>query len=76
MIDNDVALQNFGFTGYQPALSVVTPEKMIADEVVPENLVSAIVSPAHYRDGLQELQLSPAVDRLWLDEWAKFKAGK
>jgi spermidine/putrescine transport system substrate-binding protein len=76
MIDNDVALENFGFTGYQPALSVVTPEKMIADEVVPEDLVGAIVTPAHYRDGLQELQLSPAGDRLWLDEWAKFKAGK
>jgi spermidine/putrescine transport system substrate-binding protein len=76
MIDNDIALENFGFTGYQPALSVVTPEKMIADEFIAENLASAIVSPAHYRDGLQELQLSPAGDRLWLDEWAKFKAGK
>ena len=76
MIDNDVALENFGFTGYQPALSVVTPEKMIADEFISENLSSAIVSPEHYRDGLQELQLSPAGDRLWLDEWAKFKAGK
>ncbi|GAA1029988.1 spermidine/putrescine ABC transporter substrate-binding protein [Virgisporangium ochraceum] len=76
MIDNDIALENFGFTGYQPALSVVTPEKMIADEFIAENLSSAIVSPAHYRDGLQELQLSPAGDRLWLDEWAKFKAGK
>ena len=76
MIDNDIALENFGFTGYQPALSVVTPEKMVADEVVAENLVGAIISPAHYRDGLQELQLSPAGDRLWLDEWAKFKAGK
>jgi spermidine/putrescine transport system substrate-binding protein len=76
MIDNDVALENFGFTGYQPALSVVTPEKMIADEVVAANLATAIISPAHYRDGMQELQLSPAGDRLWLDEWAKFKAGR
>jgi spermidine/putrescine transport system substrate-binding protein len=76
MIDNDVALENFGFVGYQPALSVVTPEKMVADEYVAENLVSAIVTPAHYRDGFQELQLSVAGDRLWLDEWAKFKAGR
>src|SRR4030095_7342391 len=30
MIDNDVALENFGFTGYQPALSVVTADKMVA----------------------------------------------
>jgi spermidine/putrescine transport system substrate-binding protein len=76
MIDNDVALENFGFTGYQPALSVVTAEKMVADEFVTENLVSSIITPAHYRDGFQELQLSAAGDRLWVDEWAKFKAGR
>ena len=76
MIDNDVALQNFGFTGYQPALSVVTAEKMVADEFIPENLVSAIITPEHYRDGFQELQLSATGDRLWVDEWAKFKAGR
>ena len=76
MIDNDVALENFSFTGYQPALSVVTLEKMVADEYVTENLVSSIITPAHYRDGFQELQLSATGDRLWVDEWAKFKAGR
>jgi spermidine/putrescine transport system substrate-binding protein len=75
LIDNDVALENFSYTGYQPALSVVTPEKMVADEYVAENLVSAIVTPAHYADGIQELQLSAAGEALWNDEWAKFKAG-
>jgi spermidine/putrescine transport system substrate-binding protein len=76
MLDNEVALENFGFTGYQPALSVVTPQKLVADERIPNNLVSTVVSPAHYRDGLQELQLSTEGDRVWLDEWAKFKAGR
>ena len=33
-------------------------------------------TPAHYRDGFQELQLSATGDRLWVDEWAKFKAGR
>jgi spermidine/putrescine transport system substrate-binding protein len=49
---------------------------MVADEMVTENLVSSIITPAHYRDGFQELQLSTAGDRLWVDEWAKFKAGR
>jgi spermidine/putrescine transport system substrate-binding protein len=75
LIDNDVALENFSYTGYQPALSVVTQEKMVADEYVAENLVSAIVTPAHYADGIQELQLSAPGEALWNDEWAKFKAG-
>jgi len=76
VLDNDVALENFSFTGYQPALSIVTPEKVVADEYVAENITSAIVTPEHYTDGLQELQLSPAGEALWTDEWAKFKAGQ
>jgi spermidine/putrescine transport system substrate-binding protein len=75
LLDNDVAMENFAYTGYQPALSVATPELLVADEYVPEHLVSAIITPEHYRDGFQELQLSADGDALWLDEWAKFRAG-
>ena len=75
LLDNDNALSNFEYTGYQPALSIVTPEKMVADEYVAENIVSAIVTPAHYADGVQLLQLSPAGEAVWDDEWATFRAG-
>jgi spermidine/putrescine transport system substrate-binding protein len=75
LLDNDVALENFGFTGYQPALTIVTPDKMVADEFVAENLKSAIVTQDHYDKGIQLLQLSPAGEALWEDHWAKFKAG-
>jgi spermidine/putrescine transport system substrate-binding protein len=76
LLDNDVALENFSFTGYQPALSVVTPEKMVADEYVAENIASAIVTQEHYLKGIQLLQLSPAGEGVWEDHWAKFKAGR
>jgi spermidine/putrescine transport system substrate-binding protein len=75
LLDNDVAMENFGYTGYQPALSVATPEVLVNDGYVPENLASAVITPEHYRDGLQELQLSATGEALWLDEWAKFRAG-
>jgi spermidine/putrescine transport system substrate-binding protein len=75
LLDNDNALSNFEYTGYQPALSIVTPEKMVADEYVAENIVSAIVTPAHYADGVQLLQLSPGGEAVWDDEWATFRAG-
>lgn len=75
LLDNDVSMQNFGYTGYQPALSVATPELLVADGYVPEHLANAVVTPEHYRDGLQELQLSADGEALWLDEWAKFRAG-
>jgi spermidine/putrescine transport system substrate-binding protein len=75
LLDNDVAMENFGYTGYQPALTVATPELLVSDGYVPENLASAVITPEHYRDGFQELQLSAAGEALWLDEWAKFRAG-
>ena len=75
LLDNDVAVQNFGYTGYQPALSVATPDLLVGDGWIPENLVSAVITPDHYSKGLQELQLSPDGEALWLDEWAKFRAG-
>jgi spermidine/putrescine transport system substrate-binding protein len=75
LLDNDNALTNFGYTGYQPALTSVTPEKMVADEYVPEHLKNTIVTPTAYATGMQILQLSPAGDALWNDTWAAFKAG-
>ncbi|HEY7224086.1 MAG TPA: spermidine/putrescine ABC transporter substrate-binding protein [Micromonosporaceae bacterium] len=75
LLDNDVAMENFSYTGYQPALTVATPERLVADEYVPEHLVAAVITPDHYSKGLQELQLSADGDALWLDEWAKFRAG-
>lgn len=76
ILDNDNALANFGFTGYQPALTIVTPDKMVQDEYVTENLRPAIVTPEHYAKGLQILQLSGAGDQLWDDTYARFKAGQ
>jgi spermidine/putrescine transport system substrate-binding protein len=75
LLDNDVAMENFGYTGYQPALSVATPEALVADEWIPEHLASAVITPEHYSNGFQYLQLTPEGETLWLDEWAKFRAG-
>jgi spermidine/putrescine transport system substrate-binding protein len=76
LLDNEIGLENFAFTGYQPALSIVTPEKMVADEFVSQNLATAIITPPHYVDGIQLLQLSPPGEAAWEDEWAAFKAGR
>jgi spermidine/putrescine transport system substrate-binding protein len=75
MLSNDVALENFAFTGYQPALSIVTPEKMVADEFIAANIQGAIITSDHYVKGIQLLQLSTTGEAAWEDAWAKFKAG-
>ncbi|WP_344139368.1 spermidine/putrescine ABC transporter substrate-binding protein [Luedemannella flava] len=76
LLDNDVALENFSFTGYQPALAAATPEKLTADEFIAPNLTSAVVTADHYAKGLQELQLSLDGETTWNNQWAAFKAGR
>ena len=41
---------NFGFTGYQPPLTAFTPETLVAEGYVPENLATAVV----HREGLHD----------------------
>ncbi|GAA3799448.1 spermidine/putrescine ABC transporter substrate-binding protein [Sphaerisporangium flaviroseum] len=76
LLDPAVAQENFSYTGYQPAIASITPEKMVADGFVTEALKSTIVTPEIYERGLQLLQLSPPAEALWNDAWAFFKAGR
>ncbi|GAA0432944.1 polyamine ABC transporter substrate-binding protein [Acrocarpospora corrugata] len=76
LLDNGIGQENFSYTGYQPALTVITPEKMVTDEFVTDQLKTAIVTPEVYARSQQIFQISPAGDALWNDTWAKFKAGQ
>jgi spermidine/putrescine transport system substrate-binding protein len=75
LLDNDNALRNFGWVGYQPALAKFTPSFLSAQGYVPKNLQSAVVTLADYHNGHQLLQLSPTGRALWDNVWASFKAG-
>jgi spermidine/putrescine transport system substrate-binding protein len=75
MLDTDVALGNFGATGYQPPQVSLTPSELVAQEYVPQNLASAVVLPKFFTAGYRTLELSPAVDAKWAALWQRFKAG-
>jgi spermidine/putrescine transport system substrate-binding protein len=75
LLDNDNALRNFGWVGYQPALAKFTPQFLSTKGYVPKNLESAVVTLADYHNGRQLLQLSPTGRALWDNVWASFKAG-
>jgi spermidine/putrescine transport system substrate-binding protein len=76
LLDPAVAQENFSYTGYQPALSAITPEKMVSDGFVAEQLKSTIVTPEIYSYGLQLLQITPTAEALWNDAWATFQASR
>ena len=41
MLDPEVAMENFSAIGYQPPQNTITPDSLVADEFIPENLRSA-----------------------------------
>jgi spermidine/putrescine transport system substrate-binding protein len=75
MLGTDASLANFSWIGYQPPLRALTPESMVADGYVPENLASAVVKPDWFQVGYPILELPPAVEAEYQAIWQQFKAG-
>jgi spermidine/putrescine transport system substrate-binding protein len=75
LLDPDNAILNFNGIGYQQPLNALDPDSFITKELVPANLKSAIVRPTDFDHAYEELQLSPAGDRLWQAAWRKFTSG-
>jgi spermidine/putrescine transport system substrate-binding protein len=75
MLDPENALENFEYVGYQPPQQTISPESLIADGFVAENLSSAVVERESLREGYQLLLLSPEGDELWQTAWSQFLAG-
>ncbi len=75
LLDPVIAGRNFGFTGYQPPLSAFTPDTLVKDGYVPENLSRAVVRESDFDTGLALLQLPATADAEWHQVWQEFKAG-
>jgi spermidine/putrescine transport system substrate-binding protein len=75
LLDDKVAATNFGYTGYQPPLLQFTPDKLVAEGYVPENLATAVVLEKDFDTGIPLLQLPAAADAAWHQVWQEFKAG-
>jgi len=75
LLDPEVAIGNFGATGYQPPQNSLTPAELVAQEYVPPELESAVVLQESLPDGIRLLELAPEVDAEWAAVWQQFKAG-
>lgn len=75
ILDTDVALKNQSYVGYQPALSTITVDNLLANGTIPESLKDSLVTPEKYASGQRLVSLNPDADALWLDVWAAFTAG-
>jgi len=75
LLDEKVALKNFGWLGYQPPLNGILPDKLVSQGYVPENVASAIISKEDFSMGQIPVQLAPEVESLWLDAWSQVQSG-
>jgi spermidine/putrescine transport system substrate-binding protein len=75
MLDTEVAKENFSAIGYQPPQNTITAQSLVAEEFIPANLQSAIVTPEYFDNGYRLLELDPANDAAWRNIWNAFNAG-
>lgn len=75
MLEDENALQNFEWNGYQPPLKSLDPTSMVADGWVPANLESAVVTEDDFANGQVPVQLAPEAAQLWQQVWASAKTG-
>ncbi|MBE1551390.1 spermidine/putrescine transport system substrate-binding protein [Mycobacterium sp. OAS707] len=75
MLVPEVAKENFSAIGYQPPQNTITPDSLVKEAFIPENLRTAIVKPEYFDSGYRLLELDPANDAAWHNVWQAFKAG-
>ena len=54
---------------------MLTPETMVADGYIPDNLKEAVVLPEWFVAGYPVLELPPEVEAEYQAIWQQFKAG-
>jgi spermidine/putrescine transport system substrate-binding protein len=74
VLDVETAFLNMEFTGYQQPLVEMTPEAVVEEELVPENLLSAIVREAQFSKGFLQGPLSAEGMGIWETAWSEVKA--
>lgn len=77
MLDEANALDNFSWLGYQPPQVALNIDSLVADEWIPENLASAVVTREDFGhpQATVPTQLSPETEALWLENWNRAVAG-
>jgi spermidine/putrescine transport system substrate-binding protein len=75
LLNLDNALENISFNGYMQPLTGVTPQKLIAEQILPPSLESTVVLESYFTRGVSELELAPTVDAEWQKAWNEFSGG-
>lgn len=69
------AAKNYSYEGFQPPVVQITPQTILADELVPENLSNILLAPEDFALGSQQLELAPETNQLWQQIYTEVTGG-
>jgi spermidine/putrescine transport system substrate-binding protein len=75
LLDPSNATVNYAYEGFQPPITSITPESILADELVPKNLSNILITEEDFPLGVQELELAPAVNQLYQQIYQEVTGG-
>lgn len=73
--DPENALTNYSYEGFQPPIIGVTPDSIMADALVPENLANVLITEEDFALGVQQLELAPETNQLWQQIYQEVTGG-
>jgi spermidine/putrescine transport system substrate-binding protein len=74
LLDLHNAIENYSYTGYMQPLTGITPQRLVAEKLLPKTLMSTTVLPSYFRRGVMELQLPVTALSLWEQAWLQAKS--
>jgi spermidine/putrescine transport system substrate-binding protein len=75
ILDNEVSEKNFNWNGYQPPLTALDADYLIKQGYIQDTLMSAVVVPEDFDEGIQFYEQTVAVQNMWLQAFQEFKSG-
>lgn len=75
ILDLEVSEKNFNWNGYQPPMDKLSAEYLIDKGYISDNLLSAVVVPDDFDQGIQFYEQPVAVQNMWLTAFQEFKSG-
>ncbi len=68
-------LENISFNGYMQPINGVTPQVLEQEGILPPSLASTVVLPSNFDTGTKQLELAPAVDAQYQQDWLRVSSG-
>lgn len=75
LLDPANAALNYSYEGFQPPINSITPDTILADELVPANLANILLIEEDFPLGVQQLELAPATNQLWQQIYTEVTGG-